>query len=80
MRESDWSSDVCSSDLVFVGLKMVWLNEAFGGKFPIAWSLGIIGGVIAVSVGWSLLLTRGGSKSIEKKETGQENEMVMEDR
>jgi hypothetical protein len=36
--------------------------------------------VIAVSVGWSLLLTRGGSKSIEKKETGQENEMVMEDR
>jgi tellurite resistance protein TerC len=66
--------------LVFVGLKMVWLNEAFGGKFPIAWSLGIIGGVIAVSVGCSLLFTRGGSESIEKKETGQENEMVMEDR
>jgi tellurite resistance protein TerC len=25
--------------LVFVGLKMVWLNNAFGGKFPIEWSL-----------------------------------------
>jgi len=36
--------------LVFVGLKMVWLNEAFGGKFPISWSLGIIVGIIAVSV------------------------------
>ncbi|HZQ70772.1 MAG TPA: TerC/Alx family metal homeostasis membrane protein [Terriglobales bacterium] len=28
--------------LVFVGMKMAWLNEAFGGKFPIGWSLGII--------------------------------------
>lgn len=28
--------------LVFVGLKMAWLNEAFGGKFPISLSLGII--------------------------------------
>jgi len=36
--------------LVFVGLKMVWLNEAFGGKFPITWSLGIIGTILAVSV------------------------------
>ncbi|MCE9597022.1 MAG: TerC family protein [Spirochaetia bacterium] len=32
--------------LVFVGLKMVYLNEAFGGKFPIFWSLGIIAGLI----------------------------------
>ena len=40
--------------LVFVGLKMVWLNGAFGGKFPISWSLGIItlliGGSIALSL------------------------------
>ncbi len=40
--------------LVFVGLKMVWLNEAAGGKFPITWSLGIIalliGGAIAISL------------------------------
>ncbi len=40
--------------LVFVGLKMVWLNDAFGGKFPIGWSLGIIGGTIALSVVASL--------------------------
>jgi tellurite resistance protein TerC len=41
--------------LVFVGLKMVWLNEAFGGKFPISWSLGIIGAIIGAAVAVSLL-------------------------
>ena len=40
--------------LVFVGLKMVWLNDLFGGKFPIAWSLGIIAGVIGAAMGLSL--------------------------
>jgi tellurite resistance protein TerC len=49
--------------LVFVGLKMVWLNDAFGGKFPIGWSLGIIGGVIAVSIVCSLLSARRGAKN-----------------
>ncbi len=44
--------------LVFVGLKMVWLNHAFGGKFPIEWSLGIIVAVIALSVVGSLMLPR----------------------
>jgi tellurite resistance protein TerC len=44
--------------LVFVGLKMVWLNEAFGGKFPITISLGIIGGVIAASVILSLFFPK----------------------
>ena len=44
--------------LVFVGLKMVWLNDAFGGKFPIGWSLGIIGGLIAVSIIASFLQNR----------------------
>ena len=44
--------------LVFVGLKMVWLNQAFGGHFPIAWSLGIIVGVIAVSVVLSLVFPK----------------------
>jgi len=34
---------------------MAWLNEAFGGKFPISWSLGIIGGVLAVSIVASLV-------------------------
>jgi tellurite resistance protein TerC len=41
--------------LVFVGLKMAWLNELFGGKFPIGWSLGIIGTVLALSIALSLL-------------------------
>jgi tellurite resistance protein TerC len=40
--------------LIFVGLKMAWLNEAFGGKFPISWSLGIIAGVLGASVVVSL--------------------------
>lgn len=44
--------------LIFVGLKMVWLNDAFGGKFPISWSLGFILGTIAVSVVVSLLFPR----------------------
>jgi tellurite resistance protein TerC len=44
--------------LVFVGLKMVWLNEAFGGKFPISLSLGIIGAILAVSIIVSLAWNR----------------------
>jgi tellurite resistance protein TerC len=44
--------------LVFVGLKMVWLNSLFGGKFPISLSLGVIGGVIAASVALSLLFPK----------------------
>jgi tellurite resistance protein TerC len=42
--------------LVFVGLKMAWLNEAFGGKFPISWSLGIIGLLLGASVALSVLI------------------------
>ncbi|MFB3776302.1 MAG: TerC family protein [Bryobacteraceae bacterium] len=49
--------------LIFVGLKMVWLNNAFGGKFPITWSLGIIGSVIAISIAFSLLSKRRGPGS-----------------
>jgi tellurite resistance protein TerC len=41
--------------LVFVGLKMVWLNDYYGGKFPISWSLGFILGTIALSVMISLI-------------------------
>ena len=44
--------------LVFVGLKMVWLNDAFGGKFPITWSLGFIIGTIAISILASLLFPK----------------------
>jgi len=41
--------------LIFVGLKMVWLNDLFGGKFPITWSLGIIATLLALGIGASLL-------------------------
>lgn len=45
-----------ASVLIFVGLKMVWLNEAFGGKFPINWSLGIIALLIGGSVLASIII------------------------
>ena len=42
--------------LTFVGLKMVWLNSLFPDhKFPVQWSLGIIGGVLLASVVLSLV-------------------------
>jgi len=44
--------------LAFVGLKMVWLNRAWGGHFPITVSLGIIVGVIAASILLSLAFPR----------------------
>jgi tellurite resistance protein TerC len=44
--------------LVFVGLKMLWLNDAFGGKFPIEWSLSIIAGLIGLSVLASLVIPK----------------------
>ena len=44
--------------LIFVGLKMTWLNNLYDGKFPVEWSLGIIaallvGAVIASIIGGS---------------------------
>jgi tellurite resistance protein TerC len=42
--------------LVFVGAKMVWLNEHFGGKFPIGWSLGFIGTVLLTTAVLSLVI------------------------
>jgi tellurite resistance protein TerC len=53
--------------LMFVGLKMVWLNHAFGGHFPIAWSLGIIIGVIGIAILLSLAFPKAGAA---KPETG----------
>lgn len=47
-----------ASVLIFVGLKMVYLNDAFGGKFPITWSLGIISGLIGTSIFISVLISR----------------------
>ena len=39
--------------LIFVGSKMVYLNELFGGKFPISWSLLIIATLIGSSIAYS---------------------------
>ena len=36
--------------LIFVGLKMLWLNQMFDGKFPITWSLGVIGVLLFGSI------------------------------
>jgi len=44
--------------LMFVGLKMVWLNAAFDGHFPITWSLAIITCFIGGSVAASLAFPR----------------------
>lgn len=44
--------------LVFVGLKMVWLDEWFGGRFPIVVSLALIGSALAASIVLSLLWPR----------------------
>ena len=41
--------------LVFVGLKMVWLDHAFGGRFPIVASLCIIGALLATAILLSLV-------------------------
>ena len=41
--------------LIFVGLKMVWLNPWFGGHFPITWSLLFILSTIVLSVVASLI-------------------------
>lgn len=42
--------------LAFVGLKMVWLNDLYDGKFPITWSLGIIAAAIAISIVLSIVI------------------------
>jgi tellurite resistance protein TerC len=44
--------------LVFVGLKMVWLDAWYGGKFPIGLSLAIIGMALGASIAASLAFPR----------------------
>ena len=44
--------------LVFVGLKMVWLDGLYDGKFPIGVSLAIIAAVIGAAIGGSLLFPK----------------------
>ncbi len=44
--------------LVFIGLKMIWLNQWFDGHFPIAWSLAIIVTLVGGSIAASLIVDR----------------------
>ncbi len=44
--------------LMFIGLKMIWLNQAWGGHFPIGWSLAIIGALVGGSIVASLVVER----------------------
>jgi tellurite resistance protein TerC len=47
-----------SAVLLFVGLKMVWLNSLYDGKFPIGLSLAIITALLAVPTLLSIVLPR----------------------
>jgi tellurite resistance protein TerC len=40
--------------LVFIGLKMLWLNRLYGGQFPTSVSLAVIVTAILTSIGLSL--------------------------
>ena len=46
--------------LIFVGLKMAFLNDWFGGKFPITWSLLFIAAAIGLSIVSSLIFRKYG--------------------
>ena len=54
--------------LVFVGLKMVWLNDLYDGHFPIGVSLGFIAGVLALSTIASLLWPRKETEDVTSDE------------
>lgn len=51
--------------LIFVGLKMTWLNAIFDGKFPISWSLILIATFIGGSIAASLLFPAKHSSSAD---------------
>ena len=54
--------------LVFVGLKMVWLDGLYGGKFPIVTSLAIILAVLAASIVASLMYPKGGEPAAARRQ------------
>jgi len=57
--------------LIFVGLKMVWFNDLFDGKFPITWSLAIIAllllGSIVGSWMWPVRPAHAAGKPVKDK-------------
>jgi tellurite resistance protein TerC len=52
--------------LIFVGLKMLWLNDLFGGKFPISYSLSFICIVLMASILLSILFPSNSAIKIEE--------------
>ncbi|HYE06711.1 MAG TPA: TerC/Alx family metal homeostasis membrane protein [Planctomycetota bacterium] len=54
--------------LIFVGLKMAWLNDLMGGKFPIGWSLAIIAALLAPGFA-SSALNRRAEETAKRPET-----------
>jgi len=44
--------------LVFIGIKMSWLNTIFNGKFPIQWSLLIIGTILLITISISTIKSK----------------------
>lgn len=60
-----------ASVLVFVGTKMVYLNKAFGGKFPISRSLGIIATLIGTSIVISILV------DMKRKKFSIKNSLIL---
>ena len=56
--------------LAFVGLKMVWLDHLYGGRFPIGLSLGIISAVIGASILLSLAFPKGAAPAFARRSGG----------
>jgi hypothetical protein len=50
---------------------MTWLNDLFGGKFPIEWSLGIIAALLAGAVAASLLTGTRQRDGVQEEQTRQ---------
>ena len=59
--------------LVFVGVKMAWLDAASGGRFPIGLSLAVISSILVLSVVASLVFPR---REVAADETPAEGEGV----
>ncbi|PGH46413.1 tellurium resistance protein TerC [Micromonospora sp. WMMA1996] len=55
--------------LAFAGVKLI-LSETPVGKLPIPLTLGVIVATLAVSIGWSLVTTRGGAASAAVRSDG----------
>jgi tellurite resistance protein TerC len=56
--------------LIFVGLKMSWLNPVWHGHFPITISLGVIAGLLGASIGLSFVFPKSGSPRSSEERLG----------